>query len=63
MATNTNADKVNLNFFCFDATFSKKRTHVKIDNKPMAGITKQKDGVGGRNKPTTNRTKPKRYSE
>jgi hypothetical protein len=63
MATSTNTDKVNLNFCSFDASFHKKRTYVKIDTKPMADITKQKDGIGGRNKPTINRTKPKTYSE
>ena len=63
MATSPNTDKVNLNFYRFDATFTKKRTYVKIETIQMAGTTKQADGVGGRNKTTTNRTKPKTYSE
>jgi hypothetical protein len=44
-------------------SYSNKRKLVKTDTNPMAGKTKQKDGVGGRNKPTIKRIALKAYSE
>lgn len=59
MATSPNTDKVNLNFCSFDATFTKKRTYVKIETIQMAGTTKQADGAGGRNKPNDKQNQAK----
>jgi hypothetical protein len=63
MVTSTNKYSVHLKYFSLGTTFSNKRKLVKIDTNPMAGKTKQKDGVGGRNKPTIKRIALKAYSE